>query len=101
MVAYVVSHVTVDDASKFEAYLDAVPVVLQRHGVEYVVRGGRPEALEGDWKPERIVVLRFRDRAHVRQWYESPEYQHLVELRQGAARVSAIIVDGYETESGR
>lgn len=106
MTVYVISDVSVLDANAFTAYTRAVPSVLAKHGVEYVVRGGQPTQLEGDWDASRIVVLRFRDRAHVRRWYDSPEYQELMVLRAGAAEVSAIVVDGFDgaptqTDGGR
>jgi uncharacterized protein (DUF1330 family) len=93
---YVISDVRVRDAEGFGAYTRAVPRVLAKHGVEYVVRGGNPTPLEGDWDAHRMVVLRFRDRAHVRDWYESLEYQELIALRAGSAEVSAVVVDGFE-----
>lgn len=102
MAVYVISDVTVLDEDAFVAYKEAVPAVLAAHDVEYVVRGGGPTQLEGSWDTERVVVLRFRDREHVNRWYESPEYQHLVSLRHGAAEVSAVVVDGvdgYEREA--
>jgi uncharacterized protein (DUF1330 family) len=96
MAVYVISDVRVRDADGFRAYTRAVPSVLAKHGVEYVVRGGDPTPLEGQWDASRMVVLRFRDRAHVRDWYESPEYQELVALRAGSAEVSAVVVDGFD-----
>jgi uncharacterized protein (DUF1330 family) len=98
MAAYVVSDVHVLDPAGFEAYLAAVPAVLERHGVEYVVRGGAPAQLEGSWDTRRLVILKFRDRHHVRRWYSSPEYQELVALREGTAAVSAIVVDGVDAD---
>jgi uncharacterized protein (DUF1330 family) len=94
--AYVVSDVEILDQKGFEAYLNNVPAVLERHGVEYVVRGGSPTMLEGSWDASRLIILRFRDREHVREWYESPDYQEMVALRAGSARVSAIVVDGVD-----
>lgn len=99
MTTYVVSDVRVLDPELFGAYIAAVPAVLERHGVEYVVRGGAPVQLEGGWQTSRLVILRFRDREHVRRWYESPEYQQMVALRQGAAEVSAVVVDGVDVPS--
>jgi uncharacterized protein (DUF1330 family) len=96
MTAYVVSDVRILDPAGFEAYTAAVPAVLERHGVEYLVRGGTPTQLEGDWQTTRVVILRFRDREHVRSWYESPEYQEMVALRAGTAEVSAVVVDGFD-----
>lgn len=99
MAAYVISDVRIVDPEAFVAYRDAVPAVLAAHDVEYVVRGGQPTILEGEWDVSRIIVLRFRDREHVRRWYASDEYQELIRLRHGAVEVSAIVVDGFEQSS--
>src|SRR5438477_611354 len=69
--AYVIADVEVFGPDGFKEYLDRMPEILVRHGVEYVVRGGETEVLEGDWTPTRLVILRFDDMEHARRWYSS------------------------------
>jgi uncharacterized protein (DUF1330 family) len=52
------------------------------------------EVLEGDWKPNRLVVLEFPDLAGLKAWYRSPGYQQLLALRKRAATSNFVIVDG-------
>jgi uncharacterized protein (DUF1330 family) len=94
MPAYVIAQVEITDREGFAPYHDGVPAVVARHGGRYVVRGGDPEALEGDWEPARLVILEFDDVAAAKRWYESPEYQELVSTRAGSARVSLVVADG-------
>ena len=42
--------------------------------------------LEGDVKPMRQVTLEFADMAALKAFYNSPAYQRLVLVRQGATR---------------
>jgi len=100
MTAYLISDVRVLDEDAFAQYAARVPAVLAAHGVEYVVRGGEPNDLEGEWGARRIVVLRFRDRDHVQSWYHSEGYQQLVALRAQSAEIRAVVVDGLESEVG-
>jgi uncharacterized protein (DUF1330 family) len=59
-----------------------------------VARGGELAVLEGDWHPPRLVVLEFEDLAAARRWYESEGYQAARQLRQGAARLRMVAVQG-------
>ena len=59
-----------------------------------LVRGGAMEVLEGDWKPNRLVVLEFPDLARLKAWYHSPGYQQLLALRKRTSTSSFVIVDG-------
>ena len=57
--------------------------------------------LEGDWRPKRIVVLEFEDLEAVKRWYDSPEYREARRLREGAATLQAVAVEGLQSGDGR
>lgn len=57
---------------------------------------GSHEILEGDWKPNRVVVIEFPDIASIKNWYQSPEYQPLIALRQSAATDVMIMLEGLQ-----
>ena len=59
-------------------------------------RGGELAVLEGDWRPSRLVILEFEDLAAARRWYESEAYAEARELRQGAASIRMVAVQGVE-----
>jgi uncharacterized protein (DUF1330 family) len=50
--------------------------------------------LEGNWHPNRVVLIEFPDMAALKAWYHSPEYQPLIALRQNAAKDVLIAVEG-------
>ena len=58
------------------------------------MRGGRTETLEGDWHPERVVVLEFPSLEQARKFYDSPEYGPLKALRLRAAKSKLLLVEG-------
>lgn len=91
---YVVAHLAVTDAQAFDRYRQRVPEVIARHGGRYLIRGGRVHPLEGEWPVERLVVLEFASVAAARAFYESPEYQELIPLRQAGAEGTLAIVEG-------
>jgi uncharacterized protein (DUF1330 family) len=102
MPAYIIADVEITNLEAFRPYVDAAPALLARFGVEYLVRGGKMEVLEGEWSPTRLVILRFNDVEHAKRWYSSDEYQELAKIRQGSTRTNMVLVEAYEqpTDSG-
>ena len=96
MTAYLVAHLDVHDPDTFARYRDAVAPLVDRFGGRYRIRGGRTEVLEGDWPVARLVVIEFPSRDALRLFYDSPEYQEILPLRQRAARGPVAIVDGVD-----
>lgn len=82
------------DLAKLDEYRRDNTEVVARHGGRFLVRGGDVEVIEGDWDPQRIVVMEFPDRAAARAWYEDPDYQRLKALRQSASDTDLIQVEG-------
>lgn len=85
--AYVVGHITVKDAAKWDAYRGAVPATLAPWGAELVFRGRNAAVLAGEHAHADVVVIRFPDRRALEAWHASAAYQALVPLRQQAADV--------------
>ena len=59
-----------------------------------LVRGGASETLEGDWQPQRLVILEFPDRATAKAWWSSQAYAAPKALRQRSAHTELIVIDG-------
>jgi uncharacterized protein (DUF1330 family) len=96
MPAYFVVDVNVTDKDTYETYRTQVPPILKQYGGRFLVRGGKTEVVEGDWRPSRLVVLQFDDTAAARRFYDSKEYQAIIEFRHRAASTRMVLVEGYE-----
>jgi uncharacterized protein (DUF1330 family) len=94
MSAYLVTNIDVKDEAAFEEYRAKVPALVRKHGGEYLVQGGRFIVLEGDWEPDRLVILRFPDLASVQALFDDPEYQPLKVLRQQVTKGEMVAVEG-------
>src|SRR3954470_25058530 len=94
MPAYVIVNARIKDAELYKQYNDGTPSSIERHGGRYVARGGEVSVREGSWSPERLVVLEFPDVDAAVRWYESPEYQQALAIRQGAAEAELVITEG-------
>jgi len=99
MSAYVILDIDVHDPATYEEYKKLGPASIAAFGGRYIVRGGRTEVLEGDWQPNRIVVLEFDTIEMARAWVDSEEYAPARKLRQAAARSNVIIVAGVDQAS--
>jgi uncharacterized protein (DUF1330 family) len=94
MPAYVVVEIEVLDAARYEDYKRMVPPSLADYGGRFLVRGGRSETLEGDWRPKRIVVVEFPSVERAKEWWASEGYAEAKALRQATARTRMIVVEG-------
>jgi uncharacterized protein (DUF1330 family) len=94
MPAYLIVDLEITDPAAFADYRAAVSAVIHKHGGEYLVRGGATRVLEGDWEPQRLVVVRFPNQLALNAFWDDPEYQPLKELRQRAARAKVVAVEG-------
>jgi uncharacterized protein (DUF1330 family) len=94
MAAYFILDVEVKDAKAYEPYKNGVGPIIQKHGGEYLVRGGQVEVIEGTWNPSRVVVLRFPDRKALDSFLNDPDYAPLRDIRRRSARTDGVAVDG-------
>jgi uncharacterized protein (DUF1330 family) len=92
--AYLIADVTITNAEQMAKYREWSTRAMQEFGVEVLVRGGEMDVLEGPWKPQRLVVLKFRDRAQAHAYYESDLYTKAREAREGAGSINMVVVDG-------
>ena len=94
MPAYVIVETDVRDPEQYEQYKAASPGAIAAGGGRFLARGGELAVLEGDWNPPRLVLLEFDDLEAARRWYDSPEYRDARRLREGAAKLRMVAVEG-------
>ena len=100
MPAYVIVETDVTDPEQYERYKAAASAAVAASGGRYLVRGGELDVIEGDWRPPRLVVLEFEDLAAARRWYDSEIYRQARRLREGAAGIRMVAVQGVEVPPG-
>jgi len=92
--AYIIANVRVTNPVQYEDYKKFSSLAMQAHGAEVCVRGGAVEVLEGDWQPDRLVVLKFPSVEKARAFNESSEYSRARQAREGAAVMRMVLVEG-------
>jgi uncharacterized protein (DUF1330 family) len=83
MSAYVIVHGTVTNPEKMQEYGAAAGPLAGKHGGEVISRGP-VEVLSGSSDYQLAVVIKFPDKATAKAWYESPEYQAIIPIRESA-----------------
>ncbi len=94
MAAYVIVDVLVTDQEVFDVYKSLSPAAVAAFGGKYLARGGETAVLEGQWIPNRLVLLEFDSLEKAKTWLDSPEYAHAKELRHIAASTNMVAIEG-------
>lgn len=94
MKAYVIVEVSITDPIIYEEYKKLTPAAVAAFDGVFLVRGGRTEILEGDWQPERMVVIEFSSVERAKEWWNSDQYSKAKAIRQRSAHTKMIIVEG-------
>ena len=95
MAAYLIAAHKIVDPEQFVAYLRQVAPLITEFGGRYLTRPGSHMILEHSLgQPDRAVILEFPDMAALNAFYNSPEYQPIFALRQGATLDLVISVEG-------
>ena len=89
-----ITDVEVTDPTLYGEFMEQVTATVEGHGGKFVVRGGALDIVEGDWKPQRIAILRFDSVERVREWLSSPEYVALNEIRTRSSNISMVVIEG-------
>jgi uncharacterized protein (DUF1330 family) len=94
MKAYLVLDFSIRDFPGFRPYIEAVPAFIAKHGGRYIVQGAVPTVKEGDWAPERMVILEFPSREAATAFLDDPDAQTLFALRHETTDSKLVLVDG-------
>ncbi|MDH3282883.1 MAG: DUF1330 domain-containing protein [Gammaproteobacteria bacterium] len=94
MSAYIVVDVTIHDPQRYKEYVELVPSLIEKHQGRPLVRGGEVEVIEGDWRPQRLVVLEFPSKGHAEAFLQDPDYASVGAIRHAAATSNLIVVEG-------
>lgn len=101
MKAYLVLDLSVHDFPGFLPYVSAIPAFIERHGGRYIVQGAEPTVIEGDWAPERMVIIEFPSRENATAFLGDPEAQALFALRHQTTNSKLVLVDELRPEQNR
>lgn len=94
MPAYVIADNKVIHPDKYAEYARLSAPTHKLYGGKVLAAGDGAECLGGDWEPRRVVILEFESMEKARAWAESVEYHDAKAVRDSAADVRMILVEG-------
>lgn len=96
MSGYLLAHVkSVHNPDGLAEYAAKTPDLIASYGGRYLVRGGEVDPVEIDCQIGLFVVVEFPSYEATKRFYHGDEYRHLTAVRQAAADVDMLLVDGY------
>ena len=94
MAGYIIAMIEVTDPEQYRKYMAETPGVIAKFGGRFIVRGGEKATLEGPDENRRLALVEFPSLERAKEFYNSEDYQEVKGLREGAAGVSIIAVEG-------
>lgn len=94
MAAYYIGDLTITDPEGMKEYRERVDATIEQYGGKFLVRGGAFEVLEGNWQPQRLILIEFESVEQARRWYNSAEYAAISDIRHRTANTNFVLVQG-------
>ena len=91
---YILAKVTITDEDTYSEYRAGFGAILLQYEGELLAADRDPTTLEGEWSATTTVLLRFASREQALAWYNSEEYQDLVQIRFTASTADLIVIEG-------
>lgn len=92
MAYLIVTIKAIKDQEAFRQYADRVKPLIERHGGRYLAIEKTAQLRAGEWPFVRTVVVSFPSLEAGNSWYDSPEYQELIPVRERAFDANIIMV---------
>ena len=94
MPAYIVALVDMKDEEKFRAYQGVAGDIFAAYGAKFLTRGGSHSVFEGPDETRTCVLVEFPSVEKATAFWNSPEYQAAIKMREGAAEIQILLMDG-------
>ncbi|WP_096085097.1 DUF1330 domain-containing protein [Agaribacterium haliotis] len=85
MSAYLIVSLNIKDKELFSEYAQQAGPSMLKFGAEFIARGAISKMLSGEQQWQTHAVVKFEDENKIEAWYNSAEYQALIDLRDRAA----------------
>ena len=94
MPGYVIAKFLVTDPEKREQYSSRAREIMEKYSGKFLAGKDRMERLTGEDDGWKFTLIEFPSFEKARDFYSSPEYRDLIELRENAMKLDAVILEG-------
>lgn len=96
MTVFVVAQLTFKDIDAYRRYQAAFPQVFARFGGQVLAADEAPRAVEGGWRPDKVVLMSFPDAQAFDTFAKSEDYRRICIDRDQGANTQAVVIQGLE-----
>ena len=86
--------VAVHDREALVEYLELARGTVEKFEGRYLAQAGKVSVIEGDWKPQTVVVVEFPNEKAATDWYHSESYAPALAVNPKAMIRRMIVVQG-------
>jgi uncharacterized protein (DUF1330 family) len=94
MLGYVIIELTIFDKKELEKYKKLAPATVAAFDGKIIIRSDKKIILEGDWNPQRLVIIEFPSVRRAKEWWNSESYNKVSMFRKKSSRTNMIIIEG-------
>ena len=94
MSVYALAQISIHDRARYDRYASQFMRVLAGFDGRLLAADEAPAVVEGTWPHQKVVLIRFPDRAAFERWASSPEYTEIAKDRIAATTGCVLLVSG-------
>jgi len=92
MSAFVIVDISVKNEMAYQEYIAEITPSVAAYNGKYLVRGGKPQTLDGNWQSSRIVIMEYPSRDRAIEWLEAEELRAIHDKRRQNSHYCNMIV---------
>lgn len=93
MSTIIFSKFKIHDRAGYQRYVDLATPIFMREGVIFHANDESPRALTPDMEADKVVLMEFRDKAHMKAFFSAEDYMEAAKIRDASATISAIMFE--------
>lgn len=95
MSVYLIATLNINDRERYSEYEAGFMDIFLRYKGTVLSVDEAPHALEGDWGFTRTVLIQFPSEEEALAWYQSEDYQTLMQHRTAASDGNIVMIKGF------
>ena len=95
MEVYIIAQITITDRAAYNRYQARFLDVFKKFKGELLAADEKPEVIEGSWDREKVILIKFPDKAAFEEWAYSPEYREIAKDRQAGSEGVFLLVKSF------
>lgn len=94
MSVYALAQLTIHDRARYERYAALFMDVLRRYDGRLLAADEHPQAVEGEWRHDKVMLVEFDDEPAFRSWSTSADYAAIAGDRLASTTGSVLLLRG-------